>query len=144
METGILYIICTHFWKFIMMKYIFLIKKEKSYNSGRNKPTIKTSHLLFMDGLKLYANNDINLETLLEVVWEFSEDVRMRFGLVKCKNRLSRRVKYCRQTTSIWRTTKKSRRLTIQKSTNILECSKATASKQLRWSEQSAISTSRD
>ena len=37
-----------------------------------------------MDDLKLYANNDNNLESLLEVVQEYSDDVRMNFGLDKC------------------------------------------------------------
>ena len=62
------------------------MKRTKiGYNiSGRNTPAVKISHLLFMDDLKLYANNNSNLKILLEVVREYSEDVRMGFDLDKC------------------------------------------------------------
>ena len=42
------------------------------------------SHLFFMDDLKLYTKNDDHLETQLNVVKMFSDDICMSFGLDKC------------------------------------------------------------
>ena len=70
-RTGIFQGDCPSGFHFIicLLPLSWLLKRTKiGYNiSGRNTPTIKTSHLLFMDDLKLYASNDSNLETLLEV-----------------------------------------------------------------------------
>ena len=94
---GFHFIIC-------LLPLSWLLKRTKiGYNiSGRNTPAVKISHLLFMDDLKLYANNDSNLKILLEVVREYSEDVRMGFGLDKCNkliNEQSRMGKLCHQMT---------------------------------------------
>ena len=85
-KTGIFQGDCPSGFHFIICLLSWLLKRTKiGYNiSGRNTPAIKISHLLFMDDLKLYANNDSNLKILLEVVREYSEDVRMGFGLDKC------------------------------------------------------------
>ena len=37
-----------------------------------------------MDDLKLYAEDEKGLERLIEVVYEFSKDIGMEFGLDKC------------------------------------------------------------
>ena len=42
------------------------------------------SHLLYMDDLKLYGKNDEQLQSLLETVKRFSNDIGMEFGLEKC------------------------------------------------------------
>ena len=42
------------------------------------------SHLLFMDDLKLYAEDERGIERLIEVVHGFSRDIGMEFGLDKC------------------------------------------------------------
>ncbi|KAL1446402.1 hypothetical protein WDU94_005646 [Cyamophila willieti] len=44
----------------------------------------KISHLLFMDDLKLYADSETKLNTLIDKVKEFSEDIGMKFGYDKC------------------------------------------------------------
>ena len=44
----------------------------------------KINHLFYMDDLKLYAGNDEELEKLLKIVKEFSDDIGMEFGLDKC------------------------------------------------------------
>jgi hypothetical protein len=44
----------------------------------------KIDHLFYMDYLKLYAKNDDQLETLLQTVHHFSNDINMTFGLDKC------------------------------------------------------------
>ena len=37
-----------------------------------------------MDNLKLFAKNDQQLQCLLNIVKQFSDDIRMEFGLDKC------------------------------------------------------------
>ena len=40
--------------------------------------------LFYMDDLKLFAKDDINLEEMLQLVKQFSDDIGMAFGLDKC------------------------------------------------------------
>lgn len=44
----------------------------------------KLSHLFYMDDLKLFARGQQQLEGELEIVRNFSEGIRMKFGLDKC------------------------------------------------------------
>ena len=44
----------------------------------------KVNHLLFMDDLKLYGKNENELDTLINIVKEYSDDIGMRFELDKC------------------------------------------------------------
>ena len=67
-----------------------LIKEEKigySLSKSRKKEE-KTqdqlSHLLYMDDLKLYAEDEKGLDILLGIVHTFSKDIGMDFGLDKC------------------------------------------------------------
>lgn len=45
---------------------------------------MKVNHLLYMDDLKLYGKNRSQLNSLLETVRIYSEDIGMQFGLEKC------------------------------------------------------------
>lgn len=45
---------------------------------------LKVNHLLFMDDLKLYAKSEAELKELVTIVYEFSSDIKMEFGLGKC------------------------------------------------------------
>ena len=44
----------------------------------------KINHLLFMDDLKLYAKNEQSLESLVQTVRTYSNDIGMEFGICKC------------------------------------------------------------
>ena len=80
-----------------------------------------------MDDLKLYANNDSNLKILLEVVREYSEDVRMGFGLDKCNKLTIKNGKAVPSDDIILTNNESIKALDItQKSTNISEWSKTT------------------
>ena len=46
--------------------------------------TKKINHLLFMDDLKLYSRNEKGLDSLVQTVLVFSEDIGMKFGIEKC------------------------------------------------------------
>ena len=43
------------------------------------------NHLLFMDDLQLYEASKDELDSLVQVVTIFWQDIRMSFGLDKCK-----------------------------------------------------------
>ena len=49
-----------------------------------SKNTAKLSHLLYMDDLKLYGKSTAELESPLNTVRIFSNDISMEFGLDKC------------------------------------------------------------
>ena len=66
-----------------MIPLTLLIRREKlGYSFGNDGK--KISHLLFMDDLKLFGQNESEIERLVEVVWKFSTDIRMVMGLDKC------------------------------------------------------------
>ena len=44
----------------------------------------KVNHLLFMDDLKLYAGNEKSLESLIQTVRVFNNDIGMEFGVENC------------------------------------------------------------
>ena len=44
----------------------------------------KLNHLLFMDDLKLFGKSDGQIDSLVQTVFTFSEDIGMEFGLKKC------------------------------------------------------------
>ena len=73
----------------------FILHKEEGYKLGKEteqgehkQETEKTrtnlSHLFFVDDIKLYARTFKIMRTLLEIVTQFSHDVRMKFGEDKC------------------------------------------------------------
>ena len=60
---------------------LILRKCEAGYSYGNN---VKINHLLFMDDLKLYTKTSNQLDSLIQTVWIFSNDVGMKFGIEKC------------------------------------------------------------
>ena len=44
----------------------------------------KIDHLLFMDDLKLYSQSEKGLDSLVQTVRVFSEDVGIQFGIEVC------------------------------------------------------------
>ena len=68
----------------IMIPLSIIIRRESSlgYAFGSGKNLI--SHLVFMDDLKLYGKSMRELESLVEVVRVYTEDIGMKFGIGKC------------------------------------------------------------
>jgi len=52
-------------------------------NNGKVEYLI--SHLLYMDDIKLYATNQLQLDKLIKITKNFSDDINMKFGIDKCK-----------------------------------------------------------
>ena len=60
-----------------------ILKKAKvAYKLSESKE--KIHHLLFMDDLKLYSRSEKGLDSLVQTVCVFSEDVGMEFVIEKC------------------------------------------------------------
>ena len=57
-------------------------KVKASYEWCRKEFTL--NYLLFMDDLKLFGKNDVQIDRLVQTVFTFSEDIGMEFGLKKC------------------------------------------------------------
>ena len=60
---------------------LVLRKCEAGYIYAKNT---KVNHLLFMDDLKLYARSECQLDSLIQSVRIFSNDIGMKFGIEKC------------------------------------------------------------
>ena len=45
----------------------------------------QVSHLIYMDDLKLFSETNADLKKLLRITEEFSNDIKMNFGLDKCR-----------------------------------------------------------
>ena len=68
-----------------MLPLTFLLNREKNkvgYQLGTFGDVI--NHLFFMDDLKLYAKNETGLKQLIDIVFAFSSDIGMKFGIEKC------------------------------------------------------------
>ena len=66
-----------------MIPLTHILRKTKpGYEfSGSGK---KINHLLYMDDLKLYGKKEKELDSLVQTVRVFSQDIRMEFGIDKC------------------------------------------------------------
>ena len=61
---------------------LILRRAKAAYKLSESKE--KINHLLFMDDLKFYSRNEKGLDSLVQIVCVFSEDVGMEFGIEKC------------------------------------------------------------
>ena len=61
---------------------LILRKAKAAYEFSESKE--KINHLLFMDDLKLYSRSEKGLDSLVQTVRVFSEDIGMEFGIEKC------------------------------------------------------------
>ena len=61
---------------------LILRKAKTAYEFSESKE--KINHLLFMDDLKLYSRSEKGLDSLVQRVRVFSEDIAMEFGVEKC------------------------------------------------------------
>ena len=68
---------------------LILHKSESAYKFSSTKE--KINHFLFMDDLKLYANNKKGLDSLVHTERIFSDDNGMEFGIGKCATSVLKR-----------------------------------------------------
>jgi len=70
--SSLLFIIC------LIPLSVMLREAKPGYNLTRT-PSGKINHLLYMDDLKLYGKNKSELESLIQTVRIYTQDIRMRF-----------------------------------------------------------------
>ena len=61
---------------------LILRKVKAEYEFSERKE--KINHLLYMDDLKMYSQSEKGLDSLVQTVHVFSEDIGMEFGIEKC------------------------------------------------------------
>ena len=61
---------------------MILRKAKAAYEYSESKE--KINHLLFTNDLKLYSQSEKGLDSLVQTVRIFSEDIGMEFGIQKC------------------------------------------------------------
>ena len=61
-----------------------LILRDTRAGYQLKKEGCKINHLLFMDDLKLYGKDSSQMDSLVQTVWSYSEDIGMKFGIDKC------------------------------------------------------------
>ena len=67
----------------VMLPLTLVLRKVSAgYRFAKNMRPV--NHLLFMDDMKLYGASKNQLDSLVQVVRIFSQDIRMSFGLDKC------------------------------------------------------------
>lgn len=63
-----------------------LKREDTGVQIKQNKEVIYTlSHLLYMDDIKIYAATEMQLKHLVKMTYNFSNDIKMEFGLDKCR-----------------------------------------------------------
>ena len=58
-----------------------LRKSTDGYKSSKSHE--KINHLMYMDDIKLFAKNEKELETLIQAVRIYSQDIGIEFGIEK-------------------------------------------------------------
>ena len=66
----------------LILLSLILRKVKAAYEFSESKE--KINHLLFMDDLKWYNGSEKRLDSLVQTVCVFSEDIGMEFGTEKC------------------------------------------------------------
>ena len=61
-----------------------LILRKSKFAYEVTKGGLKVNHLLFMDDLKLFGKNEREIDSLVNTVRIFSNDIKMEFGMSKC------------------------------------------------------------
>mgnify|MGYP000904802047 CR=1 FL=1 len=75
-------------WFCLAVNPLYTLLKETSlgFNIRNNRRAMyNVPHLLYMDDIKLYAPNKGKLLQLIQIVRDFLDDIRMKFGLDKCR-----------------------------------------------------------
>ena len=75
----------------IVLIPLSMIIREMDCGYQLGKGRVKINHLLFMDDLKLYGRTERELNSLVNTVHIFSEDIGMKFGMDKCNVLLMQR-----------------------------------------------------
>ena len=67
-----------------MITLNYILRKCTTSGYKLTKLQEKINHLMYMDDIKLFAKNERELETLIQTVRIYSQDIGMEFGIEKC------------------------------------------------------------
>ena len=87
MGISILTVYISGEFSFFILFFVALIPLSKLLNNtgyGYKTCDNTINHLFYINDLKLFVKNDQQLQGLLNIVKQFSDDIRMEFGLDKC------------------------------------------------------------
>ena len=62
----------------------FLLEKHEGYKTSIDEKGKNIGHLFYVDDLKLYAVNIAKMMVMLKTVTQYSNDIGMKFGELKC------------------------------------------------------------
>ena len=68
----------------LVMIPLILVLGQTKVSYEVKKGGKKINHLLFIDDLKLFPKNEDQIDSLVNTVRTFSEDIKNEFGLLKC------------------------------------------------------------
>ena len=77
----------------LVMIPLTLVLRQTKTSYKVKKGGKKINHLLFMNDLKLFAKNEDQIDSLVNTVRIFSENIKMEFGLPKCGVLIMKRAK---------------------------------------------------
>ena len=86
--SPLLFVIAMMLLNYILKKSTAGYKLSKSQKKKKKKKK-KINHLIFMDGIKLFAKNKKELETLIQTVKIYSQDIGIKFAIEKCTQRVN-------------------------------------------------------
>ena len=66
-----------------MVPSSLILRKEKFHYEFGDKKT-RVNYFLFTDDLKLFAKSNDQIDSLVNTLYTFSEDIGMEFGIKKC------------------------------------------------------------
>ena len=69
----------------ICMIPLSLLSRKVKASFERGRKEFKLNHLFFMDDLKLFGKRNDQIDSLVQTVFIFSEDIGAEFGLKKCR-----------------------------------------------------------
>ena len=72
-----------HLFVLCMVPLSLILRKVKFHYEFGNKKT-RLNPLLFMDDMKLFSKSNDQIDSLVNTVYTFGEDIRMEFGIKKC------------------------------------------------------------
>lgn len=72
-------------WFCLSLRPLTSLLKESGKGYIISNTLFLINHLFYMDDLKLIASTRIDLQKLLQISESFSHDIRMKFGLEKCR-----------------------------------------------------------
>lgn len=75
-------------WFVMSINPLSKLLNDSRYGYSIKSPNVqcRLTHLMYMDDLKLFASSQIQLKYMIEIVHQFSTDIKMEFGPSKCQN----------------------------------------------------------